>query len=208
MKQNCIRCPALVKCRTQIVYADPCKHSGLLVIGEAPGRDEDIKGEGFIGTAGKTLDRIFADFQIKRTDYGRANICRCRPPENRKPTREEIDACLPFLAELIIELKPKVILTIGATPTKVFCGDGALYSKIIASRNSQGCNSSNYIDLAHQEIKKALTHTAYIVPSPHTSPLAFNRDSPSGEKWGAITKEQIKIAVNLLHLDLLNTGQK
>ena len=122
----CSHCQNLVSCRTQIVLATPCQTGGLLAIGEAPGADEDLKGIGFIGTAGKTLDRLLSVHGIGRDDYGRANICRCRPPENRKPTSSEISACLPFLADVIHTFKPRVIIAVGGTPTAVFCGKGTL----------------------------------------------------------------------------------
>ena len=194
MKENCTKCINLVHCRTQIVYPTLCKSGGLLVVGEAPGRDEDLIGEGFVGIAGKTLDRLLVAHNIQRSNYSRANICRCRPPNNRKPTVDEIEACLPFLAKLITDLKPKVILTIGATPTALFCGAGALYDKII----QQQFEAKYYINLANPQLSKVLKHVEYIVPSPHTSPLAFNRNSPSGEKWGAVTTKQVAIATMLL----------
>ena len=194
MNLPCIKCPALVECRTQIVYATACRPGGLLVVGEAPGKDEDISGEGFMGIAGKTLDRLLAVHNIQRNDYGRANICRCRPPLNRKPNITEINACLPFLAQLIQNTQPKVILTIGGTPTTIFCGKGALYPKIMQFRTGQ----SFLVSAAHPEIRAALAYVRHIVPAPHTSPLAFNRNCPSGEKWGEITAQQIALAVELL----------
>ena len=200
MNQECIKCINLVNCRTQIVYSTPCNTGGLLVIGEAPGKDEDLQGEGFVGTAGKKLDMLLSDCGISRQDYGRANICRCRPPENRRPTNDEINSCLPFLSQLIIKVQPKVILTIGGTPTLIFCGKGSLYSKIIEGRKNENWNAVNYINVAHPEMVNSLSTVRYIVPAPHTSPLAFNRNCPSGEKWGLITAQQVKIAVNLLKI--------
>ncbi|MBP9743224.1 MAG: uracil-DNA glycosylase [Burkholderiales bacterium] len=195
--ENCIKCSQLAACRSQIVYPTLCNVGGLLVIGEAPGRDEDRSGEGFVGIAGKTLDRLLNTHGITRHDYGRANICRCRPPENRKPTPTEINACLPYLVELIIELKPNVVLTIGSTPTAIFCGKGSLYSIISRGLEKNSWHFSNYLDCAHELIKPILPNMKHIIPSPHTSPLAFNRNCPSGEKWGAIAAKQIAIAVKL-----------
>ncbi len=195
---DCARCPNLVQNRTQIVYATPCKKGGLLAIGEAPGRDEDLQGEGFVGIAGKTLDRLLAVHNISRNDYGRANICRCRPPENRKPAPEEVSNCLPFLEQLIIERQPKVILAIGSTPTAVFCGKGTLYSIINEGRVRNDWAAKHYNSVSHPKIANALSSVGYIIPSPHTSPLAFNRNSPSGEKWAIVAAKQLEIAVNLL----------
>lgn len=194
----CTRCPHLAACRTQVVVATPSASGGLLAIGEAPGADEDIQGEGFVGTAGKTLDRLLSVHQLKRADYGRANICRCRPPENRKPTGAEMANCLPFLADLLVRTKPRVILAVGGTPTSILCGQGTLHSKL-TERNADGdWSAARAIDKAHPLIREALTHVEYIVPTPHTSPLAFNRNSPDGEKWAVVAERQVGLAVRLL----------
>lgn len=195
----CSRCQNLASCRTQIVLATPCQPGGLLAVGEAPGADEDLKGIGFIGTAGKTLDRLLAVHGIARNDYGRANICRCRPPENRKPTAKEISACLPFLADVIQTFKPKVIVAVGGTPTAVFCGKGSLYSRIMERQHSTNWSVAVGQRVAHIGIRQALEHVSFVVPMPHTSPLAFNRDAPSGEKWAVIAERQIAIAAKLLN---------
>ncbi|WP_347990095.1 uracil-DNA glycosylase [Methylomonas sp. AM2-LC] len=196
--KSCSLCENLTSCRTQIVLATPSKQGGLLAIGEAPGHSEDVKGEGFVGIAGKTLDRLLLPHGIGRNDYGRANICRCRPPENRKPTPNEIEACLPFLVDLIQKTKPKVILTVGGTPTSIFFGKGSLYSKITDQVAYNDCSSLLYKDFAHKGMSNILPEIPYIVPTPHTSPLAFNRNAPSGEKWAVIAERQVDIAVKLL----------
>ena len=190
---GCTKCPDLVASRTQIVYASKAKKRGLLVVGEAPGAKEDELGEGFVGMAGVTLDRLLSPHNISRRDYSRANICRCRPQENRIPTTLEIDSCLSFLVETIIELNPRVILTVGATPTKVFCGAGNLYDKILDRQDD--CSASMCHATAHELIKPVLRLVDFIVPTPHTSPLAFNRNAPSGEKWAIIAQKQIATAV-------------
>lgn len=195
--KNCTKCSHLVASRCQIVYPTISNQSGLLVIGEAPGRDEDKIGEGFVGIAGKTLDRLLGAHGITRKDYSRANICRCRPPENRKPTTAETNSCLPYLVELITEIKPKVVLTIGSSATTIFCGKGSLYSIITRGLEKNSWHFGNYLDCAHDLIKPVLTSIGYVVPSPHTSPLAFNRNCPSGEKWAAIAAKQVAIAVKL-----------
>lgn len=194
---SCTKCSELVKSRTQIVYPTCVSNSQLLVIGEAPGRDEDLSGVGFVGIAGKTLDKLLSEYGIKRSEYSLANICWCRPLENRKPTNVEIDNCLPHLANLIEELKPRVILTVGATPTRVFCGSGNLYDKILERFDS--CAADICAHAAHTTIKPVLKHVGYIVPTPHTSPLAFNRNAPSGKKWSVIAKEQIEKVKELLN---------
>lgn len=196
----CAKCPNLASCRSQVVVASPCVPGGLLAIGEAPGADEDIKGEGFIGTAGKTLDRLMAAEGVARAEYGRANICRCRPPENRKPTAAEVASCLPFLANLIQSCKPKVLLLVGGTATAHVMGAGALNARIEQSRIS----TFNDFSLAHDVLRKELAPLLasqgglHCVPMPHTSPLAFNRNAPSGEKWAKVAERQVALAVSLL----------
>lgn len=199
--KSCERCPNLAACRTQVVVASPSATGGLLAIGEAPGADEDARGEGFIGTAGKTLDRLLAAEGLSRADYGRANICRCRPPENRKPSAAEVAACLPYLANLILETKPKVLLLVGGTATAHFMGGGALATRISQSQVS----TFNDLSLAHDVLRKLFRDTLlpsrggiHCVPMPHTSPLAFNRNAPSGEKWSAVAARQVALAVSLL----------
>jgi uracil-DNA glycosylase len=195
---QCSACSNLVSCRTQVVVATQAPFNGLLAIGEAPGADEDIKGEGFVGAAGKTLDKLLYAHGINRDDYGRANICRCRPPENRKPTKSEVDACIPFLANLLEQTKPKVILAVGGTPTAFLCGKASLTQQIESRTIESQWSSQMRISLAHKGIQEALNHVKYVVPMPHTSPLAFNRNAPSGEKWAEVAKRQVAIAVSLL----------
>lgn len=196
--KSCSACPSLASCRTQIVIASPCPENGLLAIGEAPGADEDRLGEGFIGTAGKTLDRLFAVHGILRSDYGRANVCRCRPPENRKPSTTEINACIPFLADLIQTVKPKVIVAVGGTPTSVLCGKGTLHSKLVTRHTLSDWSARIGAAAAHKGLVHVLSNVPFVVPMPHSSPLAFNRNAPSGEKWATVAERQIAIAVNLL----------
>lgn len=196
----CAQCPALSQCRTQVVVASPCPAGGLLAIGEAPGGDEDLQGEGFVGTAGKTLDRLLAAEGVSRADYGRANICRCRPLENRKPKPAEITACLPFLANLIVECQPSVLLLVGGTATAHIMGASTLSARIAQANNT----TFNDLSLAHPVLRKGLAPLlsrqggVHCVPMPHTSPLAFNRNAPSGEKWARVAERQVALAVSLL----------
>lgn len=194
--RSCQAC-GLAEGRTQIVVATPCKAGGILAVGEAPGAEEDVRGEGFVGMAGKTLDRLFSEQGMGRFDYGRANICRCRPPENRKPSKAEIASCSPFLADLIRAVRPGVILAVGGTPTAIFCGAGPLSGKI-AEREADGDWSARRgRDMARADIREALEFVGFVVPMPHTSPLAFNRNSPGGEKWAHVAKRQVALAVEL-----------
>lgn len=197
----CEACPLSEK-RTKIVISSPPPFSGILAIGEAPGADEDRIGEGFVGTAGKTLDRLFLSCGVKRDEYGRANVCRCRPPENRKPSSSEISACILYLSDLIAEFRPKVILTVGATPTTLFFGKNSL-SSIIASRSSPNDWKGCLLDgVAVPSLFSALPPDGFVVATPHTSPLAFNRNAPSGEKWAVIAERQVRLCVSILRDEL------
>lgn len=192
----CTLCPALCQSRTKIVPPTPCARGGLLAIGEAPGADEDRIGEGFVGRAGKTLDALFADHDIARGDYGRSNVVRCRPELNRKPTRAEVDACLPKLAEFLMQTTPRVIVTVGALPTAVFLGAGSLSAKIEeANRHDGWANPA----AAHPALRHALGQfPVRIFPTVHTSPLSWNRKAPDGTPWAAVGKDQIARAVRAL----------
>jgi DNA polymerase len=84
-----------------------------MFIGEAPGRDEDLQGEPFVGRAGKLLDKILAAIGFKREEVYIANILKCRPPNNRDPQPDEMKTCMPHLLEQIYLIKPKVICALG-----------------------------------------------------------------------------------------------
>ncbi len=106
----------LYKYRERVVFGEGVVGKGLMVIGEGPGRDEDLSGRPFVGRAGKLLDAILesAGFTRKANVYI-ANIVKCRPPQNRAPLPEEREACLPYLLEQIRIVDPKIIILLGAT---------------------------------------------------------------------------------------------
>ena len=86
----------------------------ILIVAEAPGQNEDEQGEPFVGRAGKLLDDIIGAIGLRRSDVYIANMVKCRPPGNRNPTQEEVEACIPFLYRQIQLIEPKVILAVGA----------------------------------------------------------------------------------------------
>lgn len=194
---NCSLCPALCQSRSKIVAPTPCPKNGLLAIGEAPGADEDRIGEGFVGRAGKTLDALMLEHGIERHHYGRGNLVRCRPADNRKPTRIEIEACLPKLAELLLSTTPRVIVTVGALPTAALLGGGSLSAKIAEAKANDGWPNPA---AAHPALRDALGQfPVRIYPTVHTSPLSWNRNSPDGTKWSIIGRQQIACAVRALN---------
>ncbi len=110
--ESCLKCP-LGETRTNFVYGVGNPKADVLFIGEAPGREEDLKGEPFIGRAGQLLDKILAAIKFKREDVYIANILKCRPPNNRDPQPDEMATCMPHLLEQIHIIKPKIICALG-----------------------------------------------------------------------------------------------
>src|SRR5712692_9107886 len=108
----CEKC-RLSKSRTQVVYGVGNPNADLMFIGEAPGRDEDLQGKPFVGRAGALLTDIIKAMKLTRDDVYIANVIKCRPPENRNPEPDELDACRPFIRRQIELIKPKVIVTLG-----------------------------------------------------------------------------------------------
>jgi uracil-DNA glycosylase len=108
----CTKCE-LHQTRTQTVFGTGDRHADLLIIGEAPGRDEDIRGEPFVGRAGQLLNAMLLAIGFAREQVYIANILKCRPPNNRDPRVEEAAACSPYLQAQIALIQPKVILALG-----------------------------------------------------------------------------------------------
>ncbi|HEX6176719.1 MAG TPA: uracil-DNA glycosylase [Thermoanaerobaculia bacterium] len=108
----CTRC-RLAATRTQVVFGVGNPSADLMFIGEAPGRDEDLKGEPFVGRAGQLLTDIIKAMKLRREDVYIANVIKCRPPENRNPEPDELDACRPYIRKQVEMIRPKVIVTLG-----------------------------------------------------------------------------------------------
>jgi DNA polymerase len=110
---QCPRCPELVENRTQTVFGVGNHNADWLVIGEAPGADEDVQGEPFVGRAGQLLNAMLLAIGLKRDEVFIANILKCRPPNNRDPKPEEAANCAPYLQRQIALIQPKIILAVG-----------------------------------------------------------------------------------------------
>ena len=121
--KNCTAC-VLHEQRKNTVFHRGNPASRLVFIGEAPGANEDEQGLPFVGKAGKLLDNMIKAMKYEPDDVYVCNICKCRPPGNRKPLPEEMDACKPFLQRQLEEVKPKVIVALGATATEGLLGTG------------------------------------------------------------------------------------
>lgn len=115
--QACHGC-TLAEGRTQIVFGDGNPHARVMLIGEAPGKNEDLQGVPFVGAAGKYLDELLGFAGLERSEVYIANILKCRPPSNRDPRPEEIQTCTPFLREQTRTVDPEVIVTLGNFATK------------------------------------------------------------------------------------------
>jgi DNA polymerase len=110
--ESCQRCP-LSKTRTNVVIGSGNKSSDILIVGEGPGYNEDIKGEAFVGKAGQLLDKILHAVELSRDNVYITNIVKCRPPDNRDPLNEEKETCLPFLRKQFLLIKPRITLCLG-----------------------------------------------------------------------------------------------
>lgn len=113
----CHACP-LADGRTNTVFGEGDPHARVLIVGEAPGKNEDLQGRPFVGAAGKYLDELLAIAGLAREDVFIANVLKCRPPGNRDPRPEEIQACVPFLREQTRTIDPEYIVTLGNFSTK------------------------------------------------------------------------------------------
>lgn len=115
----CTRC-ALAGGRTNVVFGVGHPKADLMFVGEGPGEQEDIQGEPFVGRSGKLLDQlIFEELGITRADCYIGNVVKCRPPGNRDPRPEEIEACRPYLEAQLDSIEPKVVVTLGNFATKL-----------------------------------------------------------------------------------------
>ena len=128
---SCTKCPHLARSRTQTVFGVGNPDAELMFVGEAPGADEDARGEPFVGRAGQLLTRIIETMGLSRSDVYIANILKCRPNTpgqstgNRKPTPDEMKTCLPYLLAQVDVIQPKVIVALGAIAVEGLLGKSA-----------------------------------------------------------------------------------
>jgi len=115
---SCTSC-RLAETRTQVVFGVGAFDADIMFVGEAPGRNEDLQGEPFVGAAGKLLDRLLGEIGIERDDVYIANVLKCRPPGNRDPKPDEIDSCKGYLRSQLELVDPRVVMTLGNFATKL-----------------------------------------------------------------------------------------
>ena len=116
-------CPDLAQSATQLVFGVGNPAAEIVFIGEAPGRNEDLKGEPFVGAAGKLLDEMLGMIELKRDDIYITNIVKYRPPNNRDPLPDEKVAFLPYLQTQLAVIKPKLVVTLGRHSLNCFLPD-------------------------------------------------------------------------------------
>ena len=127
--ERCSSC-VLAETRTRAVFGEGDPGADLMFVGEAPGYHEDQQGRPFVGQAGKLLEQLLASIGMTREQVFIANVLKSRPPNNRDPRPEEIDACRPYLWRQIEIIKPKVVCTLGNFATKLLSGDQAGITKV------------------------------------------------------------------------------
>lgn len=109
----------LAETRTNVVFGVGDPDARLMLVGEAPGKNEDIQGEPFVGAAGQLLDELLESIGVTRDEAYIANVLKCRPPGNRDPQQDEIDSCKGYLREQIRMIRPEVVVTLGNFATKL-----------------------------------------------------------------------------------------
>jgi DNA polymerase len=118
MAMSCTAC-RLSETRTNVVFGVGDPGASLMLVGEAPGKNEDLEGEPFVGAAGQLLDELLSGIGVARQDVYIANVLKCRPPGNRDPKDDEIDSCKGYLREQIRMIRPDVVVTLGNFATKL-----------------------------------------------------------------------------------------
>ena len=129
MIHDCRKC-GLWQTRTNLVFGVGNPKASFMVVGEAPGADEDAQGEPFVGKAGQLLNKILAAIGFAREDVYIANVLKSRPPNNRKPQADEVEACLPYLEKQVALIKPKLILCLGLTAAENLLKSGESMARL------------------------------------------------------------------------------
>jgi uracil-DNA glycosylase family 4 len=161
---ECQRCK-LWPTRTQLVFGEGNPQARLMFVGEGPGADEDASGRPFVGRAGQLLTRMIEAIGFQRDEVYIANVVKSRPPGNRAPERDEVEACLPFLRRQIAAIRPKLIVTLGNPATQAL-----LDSKVGITR----LRGTFHAYPALSEILVLPTyHPAYLLRSPDKKPEAW-----------------------------------
>ncbi len=155
--RQCRKC-SLGSSRTNAVPGEGNPNARIMFIGEAPGADEDAQGRPFVGRAGKLLDKIITACGLKRSDVFIGNILKCRPPDNRDPTADEIISCLPYLQRQIEIIDPEIIVALGAHAARTLLNTNKSIGQM------RGQFHEYFAGLGRAPIKLMATyHTAYLL---------------------------------------------
>lgn len=161
--KNCQLC-ALYKTRTHAVFGVGNKHAKLMVVGEAPGANEDLQGEPFVGRAGMLLNAMLKAIHLDRSDVYIANILKCRPPNNRDPSPEEVRLCTNYLLQQIDLIKPKLIVAVGRIAAHFLLNTDESMAKLRGHKYSYG----------QQNTPLLITyHPAYLLRSPREKSKSY-----------------------------------
>jgi uracil-DNA glycosylase len=172
---TCTKC-RLSQGRTQVVYGVGDPNANLMFIGEAPGFHEDKQGEPFVGAAGQLLNQLLGEIDVPRDDVYINNVILCRPPGNRDPLPDELEACKPWLDERVALIDPAVVVTLGNWATRYILGKQVSISRVRGQRfpwsgrtviptfhpaavlhgGGQASNQMNALRADFQEIRRAL----------------------------------------------------
>ncbi|MFN0151553.1 MAG: uracil-DNA glycosylase [bacterium] len=127
--KDCVSCQ-LGYSRTRFVFGSGSATADLMLVGEAPGREEDLQGVPFVGAAGELLTKILAAIQLRREEVYIANVLKCRPPGNRDPEPHEVESCKPYLAEQIRTIAPRLIVALGRFAAQLLTGRASSLSQL------------------------------------------------------------------------------
>ncbi|MCW2777227.1 MAG: phage polymerase-related protein [Frankiales bacterium] len=172
--RTCTRCPELAATRTQVVVGARPEGARLLVVGEAPGAQEDESGLPFVGRSGQLLDRLLAEVGGDRARTAVLNTLKCRPPGNRPPTRPETANCRPWTAQQVALVAPDVVVTLGLSATRWF----------LPGKEPLGTVRGRVHEVEGVQV----------LPTYH--PSAALRNGPQGEPM-ALLREDLALAVRL-----------
>jgi len=150
--------------RTQTVFGVGNQQAKLMLIGEAPGANEDLKGEPFVGRGGMLLNSMLASINLKRSDVYIANILKCRPPNNRDPLPNEVTLCTPYLIEQIDLMKPKLIVAVGRIAAQFLLNTKESMSKLRGHEYIYGPQNTPLL---------VTYHPAYLLRSPTEKSKAY-----------------------------------
>ena len=156
----------LKKNATNLVFADGNINSKIMIIGEGPGANEDAEGLPFVGRAGKLLDKMLNAIQLDRTKVYISNVVNYRPPDNRKPTDEEIQRYMPFLISHIQIINPKILLLLGSTALNALIGNQEVISKARGKWHKKEIGTSNPWIIAS-------FHPAFLMRQPNQKKMAW-----------------------------------